>query len=243
MARRPIGKVAMTPTERQQRWRGRLRRQKLLAPKLEKLRVKQQRRAEREVVLAERIARAPALGSKLYGVIYMDPASRFSVWSRETGLDRAADNHYPTEFWDEIAARAPPAYKHAILLCWSTRAQLANTIRMAEDRWGFKYKTCFGWDKVLQGTGYITIDNFELLLVFSRGNPVWPAFGTQDLALYRERRSAHSEKPEHFAAMIERLWPSTPKLEMYYEPKKDTESAQAHSEKRQAAGWDLWPPV
>jgi hypothetical protein len=42
--------------------------------------------------------------------------------------------------------------------------------------------------------------------------------------------------------MIERLWPNTPKLEMYYEPKQDPEAAQAHIEKRKAARWDLWPP-
>jgi len=51
----------------------------------------------------------------------------------------------------------------------------------------------------------------------------------------------HSEKPEAFE-MIERLWPTTPKLEMCYEPKTDPEAAQAHVEKRMAAGWDFWPP-
>jgi hypothetical protein len=155
MGRNPIFKTgAMTPTEYQRRWRAKVRKQKELAPKLAKLRAKQQRRAEREAFLGQRIARASALGEKLYGVVYMDPASRFIVWSRETGLDRAADNHYPTEFWDAIAARPPPAYKDAILFCWSTRPQLANTIRVVEDRWGFEYKMCFGWDKELPGTGY-----------------------------------------------------------------------------------------
>jgi len=56
------------------------------------------------------------------------------------------------------------------------------------------------------------------------------------------RSKQHSEEPELYAAMIERLWPNTPKLEMYYEPKKDPEAARAHIEKRKAAGWDLWPP-
>jgi len=189
----------------------------------------------------------------------MDPASRFLVWSRETGLDRAADNHYPTEFWDDIAAREPPAYKDAILLCWSTRAQAARTIRMAEDRWGFAYKTCFVWGKEKRSTGYITIDNCELLLVFSCGKPVWPAPGTQDLAFNKTaadepweylfppgieipRSRQPSEKPEIYAEMIERLWPTTPKIEMYYEPKQDLGAAQAHLEKRLLAGWDLWPP-
>jgi N6-adenosine-specific RNA methylase IME4 len=216
-------KGALTAAERKRRSRRKLKREhpdpKTLA--------KQQRRAERELALAAATLRAAeALGSKLYGIIYMDPATRFAVWSRATGLDRAADNHYPTELWDDIAARPLPAARDCVLLCWSTRAQLANTIRMIEDRWRFVYKTCFGWDKDARGTGYIAIDNCELLLVFSRGNPVWPAPGTQDLALIKAPRGTHSEKPEAFAEMIERLWPNTAKLEMFARKPRD--------------GWDSW---
>ena len=39
--------------------------------------------------------------------------------------------------------------------------------------------------------------------------------------------------PGVYAEMIEWLWLNTPKLEMYYEPKKDPEQALAHIEKRQ----------
>ena len=31
-----------------------------------------------------------------YGVILADPPWRFEPFGRETGLDRSADNHYPT---------------------------------------------------------------------------------------------------------------------------------------------------
>jgi N6-adenosine-specific RNA methylase IME4 len=158
---------------------------------------KKERRAEREIALAEKTKRAAeTLGANLYGIIYMDPATRFDVWSRESGLDRAADNHYPTEFWDDIMARPLPAAKDCVLYCWTTRAQMLNTGRMIEDRWGFTYKTCHAWGKDGRGTGYIAIDNCELLLVFSRGKPVWPAPGTQDMALIHAPRAGHSEKPD-----------------------------------------------
>jgi hypothetical protein len=42
-----------------------------------------------------------SFGSR-YGVIYADPEWRFEVYSRETGMDRAADNHYPTSATEEI---------------------------------------------------------------------------------------------------------------------------------------------
>ena len=54
---------------------------------------KAERRATREAELAARII---ALPDKKYGVIYADPPWRFEPYSRDTGMDRAADNHYPT---------------------------------------------------------------------------------------------------------------------------------------------------
>jgi N6-adenosine-specific RNA methylase IME4 len=256
-------KGAFTPAEKMRHYRRRLKRSRP-DPKTV---AKQQRRAVRERALGERIARATEmLGSKLYGVGYLDPATRFEVWDRTTGLDRAADNHYPTEFWADIISRPPPLFKDAILFCWSTRAQFSNTVRNVEDHWGYTYRTCIAWDKELRGTGYIVIDNCELLLIFARGEPVWPAPGTGELSLIATvdgvpiddlppwdrlfppvvklaRSDQHSEKPEYFAESIERLWPNTPKIEMYYEPKEDPEAAQAHVEKRKTAGWDLWPPL
>jgi N6-adenosine-specific RNA methylase IME4 len=239
MGRKPVRKKgAFTDAERMRRYRQRLKR---MRPD-PKAAVKQRRRAEREAVLADRIAKASELGSKLYGVVYLDPATRFEVWNRTTGLDLAADNHYPTESWADIVARPPPLFKDAILFCWTTRAQLSNTVRNVKDHWGCEYKTCIAWDKELRGTGYVVIDTCELLLIFSRGSPVWPAPGEQELGIVRIARSdRHSEKPEYFAESIERLWPNTRKLEMYYEPKRDPDAARAHVEKRKAAGWDLWP--
>ena len=66
-----------------------------------KQQAKAERRACREVELAKKITSLP---SKQYGVILADPAWRFEVWSRETGMDRAADNHYPTMTTEEIKA-------------------------------------------------------------------------------------------------------------------------------------------
>jgi len=63
---------------------------------------KAKRRARREIELA---TKQTALPAKRYGVIVADPQWRFEPYSRETGMDRAADNHYPTSATDIIAAR------------------------------------------------------------------------------------------------------------------------------------------
>jgi hypothetical protein len=151
MGRKPIRKKgAFTVAERMRRYHQRLKRTRP-DPKTA---AKQRRRAEREAALADRLAKASTLGGKLYGVVYMDPATCFEVWNRTTGLDRAADNHYPTEFWADIVSRPPPLFKDAVLFCWTTRAQLSHTIRNVEGHWGCEYKTCVVWDKQLRGTGH-----------------------------------------------------------------------------------------
>jgi ParB-like chromosome segregation protein Spo0J len=63
---------------------------------------KKHARETREAELAER---QQALPGKRYGVILGDPEWRFVRWSRETGMDRAADNHCPTSATEAIAAR------------------------------------------------------------------------------------------------------------------------------------------
>jgi hypothetical protein len=63
---------------------------------------KAERRAERELELA---TKQVALPNKRYGLILADPEWRFEPYSRETGMDRAADNHYPTGTTEIIAAR------------------------------------------------------------------------------------------------------------------------------------------
>ena len=58
-------------------------------------------RAQKEIDLGFKQA---ALPQKSYGVIVADPEWCFEPWSQETGMDRAADNHYKTITVDEIKA-------------------------------------------------------------------------------------------------------------------------------------------
>jgi hypothetical protein len=80
-------------------------------------REKAERRANREAELA---AKHLALPDQPYGVIYADPPWRFEPYSRDTGMDRAADNHYPTMTLDDIKALAVPAAADAVLFLWAT---------------------------------------------------------------------------------------------------------------------------
>jgi N6-adenosine-specific RNA methylase IME4 len=125
--------------------------------------VKQAARAEREAELA---AKQRALPSRRSGVLYADPPWRFEVYSRETGLDRDASNHYPVMSLDDIKAldiASIAADDSALFLCCTTPTLPQALEVMAA--WGFNYKSHFVWAKSKIATGYWNRNKHELLLL------------------------------------------------------------------------------
>src|SRR5262249_48545173 len=84
---------------------------------------KKERRAERERELGAKQLAYPA---KKYGVIVCDGEWDFEVWSRETGMDRHAANHYETaidahtaeELHERTKARFECAADDYLLAMW-----------------------------------------------------------------------------------------------------------------------------
>src|SRR5271165_2201534 len=179
---------------------------------------KKERRAEREAELGKR---QKALPTKRYGVLYVDPPWRFEVWSRETGLGNTSpDNHYPTLTIDQIRALDVPSADDCVLFLWSTVPHESHAHEVMS-AWGFTYMTSPIWVKTNAdgsldlGTGYWFRDAHEVLLVGTKGNVPAPAPGTQFPSVVFAPVGAHSEKPAIFRKMIETMFPSLPKLEMY----------------------------
>ena len=186
---------------------------------------KQARRAQREAELGAKILALPDVKA---GVLYGDPPWRNEPYSRVTGMDRAADNHYPTMTVDEIKARDVPsiAAKDCVLFLWATVPMLPQAIEVMK-AWGFEYKSCVTWAKGRIGTGYWFINQTEFLLVGTRGKIPAPAPGTQWPSLIGAPAREHSRKPEVFAEMIETFYPTLPKIELFARGKA-------------RPGWDAW---
>jgi N6-adenosine-specific RNA methylase IME4 len=210
-------KGAYTAAERQRRHRKKLKAEK------QRLNVKSIRRAERERDLAAKIE---ALPQKLYGVIYADPPWRFKPYSRDTGMSRAAENHYPTMALAEIEALPIPAAEDCVLFLWATVPMLPQALDVMR-AWGFEYRSHAIWAKDQIGTGYWVRNRHELLLIGTRGDIPAPAPGDQPESLISALREEHSAKPAIFAQIIETMFPHVPKLEMF-----------ARGTPR--AGWDAW---
>jgi N6-adenosine-specific RNA methylase IME4 len=173
---------------------------------------KTERRATRERVLG---GIQLALPTQKFGVILADPEWRFEPWSRETGMDRAADNHYPTSATEVIAARdvASIAADDCVLFLWATAPMLPHAL-VVMAAWGFHYKSHCVWIKDRIGTGYWFRNQHELLLVGTRGNIPAPAMGEQWPSAITEPAGKHSEKPEATLRMIEQYFPTLPKIEL-----------------------------
>jgi N6-adenosine-specific RNA methylase IME4 len=186
---------------------------------------KRKRREERELELAEATeAASQALGAKVYGVIYADPPWRFELWA-ESGKDRVADNHYPTMAEQAIAALPGPAADDCVLFLWATVPMLPQAIDVMR-AWGFAYKSAIFWNKDRPGTGYWVRNTVEVLLIGTRGNVPAPNPGEQAPQVIEAPRGRHSEKPAIFAENIERLFPNTPKIELFARTARP--------------GWDVW---
>jgi N6-adenosine-specific RNA methylase IME4 len=177
---------------------------------------KKERRAERETILAEKIR---ALPDERFGVIVADPEWEWTSYSAETGMDRAAANHYPTSPTEAIAQRdvGSIAAEDCVLFLWATAPRLPDALKVMES-WGFTYKTHAIWFKQRagdgRGTGYWFLGEHELLLVGTKGDVVPPAMGTQFRSVFQAPVGEHSEKPDLALEMIEAYFPNLPKIEL-----------------------------
>jgi N6-adenosine-specific RNA methylase IME4 len=195
--------------------------------------LKKERRAEKEEALGEKIAEANAAlaaagqSGKRYGLILADPEWRFEVWSEATGMDRAADNHYPTSPVELIASRpvADIAADDCVLLLWATVPMLPQALAVMA-AWGFAYKSHAVWLKDEIGTGYWFRNQHELLLLGTRGDVPAPAMGTQFRSALAYPLGAHSEKPPFAHEIAEAYFPTVPKIEL--------------NARETRAGWDVW---
>jgi N6-adenosine-specific RNA methylase IME4 len=183
---------------------------------------KKERRAERERTLA---GKQLAMPTREYGVIVSDDEWDFKVYSRETGMDRHAANHYPTaegaytpeKMHEHTKERFNCAAKDCVLAMWVTVPYSAVGHELMKLR-GFKYKTQVVWHKKRpgkgRGTGYWFINEHEILLIGVRGNIPAPAPGTQWSSVIEAPVGKHSAKPEIFLQMLEEYFPNLPKIEL-----------------------------
>jgi N6-adenosine-specific RNA methylase IME4 len=175
---------------------------------------KAERRKQRMAALAGAEGSLKAAGT--FNVIYADPPWAFEPYSLDTGMDRAADNHYPTMTVDAIKAMDVPkiAARDCVLFLWATVPMLRDALDVM-DAWGFEYKSHCIWNKDRIGTGYWFRNKHELLLVGVKGKIPAPLPGTQAHSVIDGPVKEHSKKPIIFKTIIKGLFPDLPGIELF----------------------------
>lgn len=147
-------------------------------------------------------------------IILADPP-----WEYDSGTvdpTRVIENQYPTMSIDELKALdvASIATADAVLFMWAPPALLPEALEVMA-AWGFTYKTNLTWDKKRIGGGYWFRIRHEHLLLGVRGNPAKPPPSMLVPSVIAAARGKHSAKPGVVHEMIERYYPTLPKLELF----------------------------
>jgi N6-adenosine-specific RNA methylase IME4/ParB-like chromosome segregation protein Spo0J len=201
------------------------------------------RREQREVELSAKIAELP---DKKYGVIYADPPWESGTYNEDAGSDRVASNHYATMDSEAIKQLPIPAAEDAVLFLCTTVPMLPQALEVMA-AWGFTYKSNLVWVKDKIDTGHWSRIQHEHLLIGVRGSVPAPTPGDQVASVIvsndgmvadprkegiprflqvQNRRAGHSAKPAAFRALIETMYPHSPRIELFA--------------REIVLGWDAW---
>jgi len=144
---------------------------------------------------------APIEGT--YEVIVIDPPWPYGTeYNKET---RRVASPYKELSIEELEKFKLPASDNCILWLWTTHKFIKDAFELI-DIWKFDYKLTFVWDKVKLGIGSWLRCQAEFCLLGIKGKPQWNLSNERDIL--RIPRGKHSEKPDEFYDMVEKLCPT-----------------------------------
>jgi len=169
--------------------------------------VKQYKRQQDEKI---RLANAP----EKYSVFYADPPWKYSDELIE-GYG-AATHHYPPMSIQELCELPikAKAFDNAALFLWVTSPILEECFEVIK-AWGFEYKASFVWDKIKHNYGHYNSVRHKLLLICTKGSYLPESSKLKDSVVSIEHTDEHSEKPEYFRILIEKMYPNSKKIELF----------------------------
>jgi len=153
----------------------------------------------------------------IFSVIYADPPWTYT----HSFLAGAPNTHYTTMTTEKICELDIPSHKDAVLFLWSTNPLLEDAFKVIE-AWGFQYKTNIAWVKDRTGTGHYVRGQHELLLICTKGNIGTPPTEARVPSVLHAPRTEHSKKPHEVYDIIEAMYPTGKRLELFSRNNKET---------------------
>jgi N6-adenosine-specific RNA methylase IME4 len=154
----------------------------------------------------------PLPGNGPYRVIVIDPPWPFEI--RDEDPSHRAVYPYATMSIAQISALrvAELAHEDCILWLWTTNFHMREALSLAAG-WGFEDKTILTWFRDRIGYGAWLRNQTEHCIMATRGRPI-VQLANESTALFAPVR-AHSEKPDKFYALVERLCPAPRYCELF----------------------------
>ena len=148
-----------------------------------------------------------------YRVIYADPP-----WSYESASLKShgvSDDHYGNMSTEQLCELpiADMRGDDSVLFLWAVAPLLPDALEVIE-AWGFEYKAQFIWDKVKHNMGHYNSVRHELLLICTHGSCLPDERVLIDSVVSIER-TGHSQKPEEFREIIDKLYPYGRRVELF----------------------------
>jgi N6-adenosine-specific RNA methylase IME4 len=184
-----------------------------------------ERRAERLARVAAQADAGPLPCDRKYPLVLADPPWRFEFSQTSS---RAVEQHYETMLLEDICALpvGDLAAPIALLVLLVPSAILEEAFEVIR-RWGFTYRTAAVWRKTDGiGQGWYFRQEHEFVLLATRGSMPPPHESARPPSVFEAARGEHSQKPEELYALIERMYPDLPKIELFARSRRP--------------GWDRW---
>lgn len=127
---------------------------------------------------------------------------------------------YPLMNLRELADIGPTvaslAGENSVIYIWSTTPHLPGALATMA-AWGFTYRSLHVWKKTGIAPGFWARSNAELCLIGERGRPSAPPASLIGTTIIEGARlvGRHSSKPDAIHTTVERLWPTTRKVEIF----------------------------
>ena len=155
----------------------------------------------------------PPMIEGTFRIVYADPPWKYNDTLTENY--GAADHHYPQMTIEELCEmKLPEITENAVLFMWTTSPLLEDAFTVVK-AWNFEFKTTFIWDKVKHNYGHYNSMRHEILLICTRGSCVPDIKELFDSVQVIERTNKHSEKPEQFRQIIDKLYPYGNRIELF----------------------------
>jgi len=170
----------------------------------------------REIRLAQPKPEPKPLPEGKYSIIYADPPWQYHVGDQHSREEQETvlGTHYPSMSIEELCEMEIPAADNAALFMWATSPlTMSQEAFQVVTAWGFETKACFVWDKIKHNVGHYNSVRHEFLLICIKGT--MPHIDKLHDSVVSIERTKHSEKPEYFRQLIDKMYPEGKRIELF----------------------------